>query len=71
MPIIVYYTAMKINKYMKQKRKQLGMTQWQVAYSLNKTTVDICKYERGINEPTGQTLLNFQEVLKKKGLSIL
>jgi len=52
-------TAIRIRK----RREQLKMTQFVLAQSIRKSLTQICRYEQGDNDPTGEVLIALSKAL--------
>ena len=51
------------SKYIKSKRKLLGMTQKELSGYLGIERVNLTKYERGITMPSGDLILKLQRLV--------
>jgi len=56
-------------KYIKDSRKELGLTQKQLAEIIDSKRSNIAKYETGRSMPPGDLVLRIQELLKKQSIS--
>lgn len=53
------------------RRREIGMTQIELAQKTHRHQADISRLERGVNEPTLQTLANVAHALKLDTLSLI
>lgn len=55
---------MTVGQIIKEKRKNAGLTQKQLAEELGVATITIQQYERGVREPTLERLMSIARILK-------
>lgn len=53
-----------LGKRIADRRKQLNLSQEEVAFRIGSTQNQISRYERGLNEPTAKVIVRFAEALE-------
>jgi len=61
--IVFYNTAMKSQKFIKESRKKLNLTQKALANKLKIHRYNVAKYETGKSMPPGDIILSIMELL--------
>ena len=66
MSTTVKITYMKFNELIRKKRKDLGLTQVEVAKFVGVSATAIVQWEKGDTKPNGDNLMNLAQILKSK-----